>query len=217
MTSLVKKTSLSAALVRDSSKTTVSLSDSETLMICIDVSGSMRDAMTDDGKPSTKIQVAISSARGLVNASGILSHIGAVAFHSFVDEVISPDTKRSALIERLGNFAKYEGGTAFAPAIMASVKAIRNHQWGAIKRIIFMSDGEDMDQSLPQAIAECANAKIIVDTVMFGSSAEGEETLRRMSSKTGGVFCLAKDAASLRRTFLSLEAGARGLLASGKK
>jgi hypothetical protein len=37
-----------------------------------------------------------------------------------------------------------------------------------------------------------------------------------MADKTGGIFCLAKDAASLRKTFLALEAGVRGLLAKGK-
>jgi uncharacterized protein with von Willebrand factor type A (vWA) domain len=122
-------------------------------------------------------------------------------------------------VELVHGFGKHEGGTQFAPCIRSALNQIASHKWGAIKRIIFMSDGEDLGvpEMLWSVVNECVAAKVIIDTVMFGSSPDGEKTLRKMAEMTGGVFCLAKDAASLRRTFLSLEAGARGLLTRGKK
>jgi hypothetical protein len=102
--------------------------------------------------------------------------------------------------------------------VKKAVSMIATHKWGAVKRIIFMSDGEDAGhpETLFSAVSDCVASKIIIDTVMFGSSPEGEATLRKMSSRTGGIFCLAKDAATLRRTFLLLEGKARGLLGKGK-
>lgn len=218
MSALIKKTtSLVAAVTKDSTtkQTTVSMSDTETLIICLDTSGSMRDRV--EGAQS-KMHAAIDAAAALANASGFLSHIGAIAFHDQPVEVVLPSTGRSTMVEQLRGFHKHDGGTQFAPCLRSALNAIASHKWGAIKRIIFMSDGEDCGppEVTFQMIEECAQAKVIIDTVMFGHSPVGEEMLKRMSAKTGGIFCLAKDAASLRRTFVALEAGARGLLGKGK-
>lgn len=218
MSALIKKTnSLAVALSKESaSKTVVSGSNTETLIICLDTSGSMRD-LSEGHK--TRMVVAIEAAQALIKSCGIVSHIGAVAFHDQPECVVDPGKSRSFTLESIGGFAKFEGGTRFAPAVKVATNLIATHQWGSIKRIIFMSDGEDQSppEELDAAVNACAAAKIIIDTVMFGHSPEGERTLRRMSEKTGGVYVLAKDAASLRRTFMSLEAGARGLLTGGKK
>jgi uncharacterized protein with von Willebrand factor type A (vWA) domain len=226
---LIKKsTSLAVAVTKEASSkktTTASSSDTETLIICLDCSGSMRNVVYDESRESrtsqntSKMQVAIDAACSLIKASGILSHVGAVAFHDVAAEVVPPSTVRGLLVERVHGFAKHEGGTQFAPALRSALGEIASHKWGAIKRIIFMSDGEDsgIPETLWSVVNECAQAKVLVDTVMFGASIEGEKTLREIASKTGGVFCLAKDAASLRRTFMALEAGARGLLTGGNK
>ena len=218
MSALIKKsTSLVAAVTMDSSKksTTVSSSNTETLIVCLDCSGSMRDNI--EGQ-KTKMRVAIEAAIGLIQSCSFLSHVGAVAFHDTPAEVLQPSTGRGTLVEAINGFNKHEGGTQFTPALRSALSAVASHKWGSIKRIIFMSDGEDLGSpfELDGVVEQCASSKVIIDTVMFGHSPIGEETLKKMSSKTGGVFCLAKDAASLRKTFLSLEAGARGLLGKGK-
>lgn len=212
---LIKKsTSLASAVTKSSSTTTVQASDTESLVICLDCSGSMRDRVED----GTKMSAATSAAASLVRASGVMSRIGAIAFHDHVAESIDGTTSRGALIERMSAFDKHEGGTQFAPAIRQALNMIAASKWGAIKRIIFLSDGEDLGpfEDLAAVVADGCAAKVIIDTVMFGNNEVGEATLKKMSEKTGGIFCLAKDAASLRRTFMSLEAGARGLLGKGK-
>lgn len=221
MSALIKKsTSLAVAVTKSSTATTtVQASNTETLVICMDCSGSMRD-FSEGNK--TRMDVALESASMLIRASSVLSHVGLVAFHDMLAEVVAPCVPRGTLFERLSGFRKHDGGTHFAPAVRGALREIASHKWGSIKRIIFLSDGEDFDneesrRALIAVVNECADAKVIIDTVMFGSSPAGEATLKMMSEKTGGIFCLAKDAASLRRTFLSLEAGARGLLTGGKR
>lgn len=219
MSALIKKSTSLAVAVTKSSTTTVQASNTETLVVCMDCSGSMREPSEGN---KNRMDVALESASMLIRASSVLSHVGIVAFHDALAEVVPPSVPRGTLFERLNGFRKHDGGTHFAPAVRGALKEIASHKWGSIKRIIFLSDGEDFDneesrRSLIAVVSKCADAKVIIDTVMFGSSPAGEATLKMMSEKTGGIFCLAKDAASLRRTFLSLEAGARGLLTGGKK
>jgi len=218
VSSIIKKsTSLAAAVAADSSKPKNGQpAQTETLMICIDTSGSMR-AETAGAK--SRMHAAISAAEALVDASSVLSHIGAIAFNDQVAETHGPETSRSRVREAFQAFHKHEGGTEFWKPIAESLARILKHQWGTVKRIIFLSDGEDMGDlyDLQRYVTQCAESKVIIDTVLFGDSTDGEKTLRMMSEKTGGIFCYAKDAASLRKTFLALEAGVRGLLGAGKK
>lgn len=215
MSSIIKKgdgNALANAIKSASTKQTVSAT--ENLMICIDGSGSMRDR---DGGKITRMEAAIEASDALINASSYLSHIGALVFHDFAAEVLGCETQRHLLRERLRGFVRHEGGTVFCHAIHNARLSLLNHKWGTIRRIIFLSDGEDIGDllELRKQIDACAAEKIIVDTVAYGAGA-GHETLQWMSNATGGVFVLAKDAASLRKQFLALEAGARGLLPKGK-
>jgi len=215
--SIIKKgTSLAAAVAADSRKPTGTVTtNTETLMIALDTSGSMRAEVAG---ARSRMHAAISAAEGLIDASGVLSHIGVMAFNDLVPEVHGPETQRSKAREALQGFHKHEGGTVFFEPVKQALAKILIHKWGTVKRIIFLSDGEDMGDlyDLNREITACSEAKVIIDTVMFGESPEGEKTLRMMSQKTGGIFCLAKDAASLRKAFLALEAGVRGLLVKGK-
>ena len=217
MTSIIKKgTSLAAAVAADSRKPMgATTTMTETLMIALDTSGSMRAEVAG---AQSRMHAAISAAQGLMDASGVLSHIGALAFHDQVAEVLDPATQRGRVREALHGFHKHEGGTVFCEAVKQALGKIILHKWGNVKRIIFLSDGEDMGDlyDLKREITNCAEAKVIIDTVLFGDSTSGEATLRMMSDGTGGVFVYAKDADSLRKTFLALEAGVRGLLAKGK-
>lgn len=206
-----KGTSLASAVAKDSSKPTGTASATETLMVVLDTSGSMR---TEVAGARSRMHAAISAGDGLIAASSQLSHIGAVAFNSEVAEIIPPNTIRGLLREKLPGFHKHEGGTAFAPALKAAIAQILVHRWGTVKRIIFLSDGEDMGDlyDLNREVEVCVGAKIIIDTVFFGDTEEGQATLKMMSDKTGGIFVHAKDADQLRKSFLALEAGVRGLL-----
>jgi len=215
--SIVKKgTSLAAAVAKDSAKPIgATAAATETLMIALDTSGSMR---TEVAGARSRMHAAIAAAEGLMDASSVLSHIGVLAFHDQVAEVHDPATQRGKAREALRGFTKHEGGTVFCEALKQSLGKIVIHKWGTVKRIIFLSDGEDTGDlyDLNREVTNCKEAGVIIDTVMFGDSGPGEQTLRMMSEKTGGIFCLAKDAASLRKVFLALEAGVRGLLVKGK-
>jgi Ca-activated chloride channel family protein len=219
VTSIIKKgTSLAAAVAKDSARPRGGTpAQTETLMMCIDTSGSMR---TETPGAKTRMHAAIDAGRALLDACSVVSHVGALAFNDQVSESHDPRTQRSKLREVMGGFHKHEGGTVFCLAVASARLAIIAHPWGTVKRIIFLSDGEDTGDlyDLKRELKECKEAKIIIDTVLFGDeNGPGAETLKMMSAETGGIFCLAKDAASLRKTFLALEAGARGLLTSGKK
>lgn len=218
MSSIIKKGggSLIEAIRKDTEKKVVTSGPTETLVIAIDASGSMR-SLAEGAR--NRMQVAIEAADMLINASGVLSHVGALAFHDDVPESFGPAMKRADVCRGLREFLRHEGGTEFAIGLVKCIDLIDGHPWGQIKRIIFLSDGEDMGDlyNLNREVQRCVDKKILIDTVAFGEDERGHATLRMMSEKTGGVFVYAKDAASLRKTFLALEAGARGLLGSGRK
>jgi len=209
--------SLSRAIANDQqAKAGVSM-PIETLMICIDCSGSMR---SETPGAQTMLHAAIDAAGMLAGASIATARVGAVAFTEEADEAVDPLTPRGLLKEKLRGFHRHEGGTVFYPAVASAANALlRVGIPGTLRRIIFMSDGEDMPenkQSLVKEVDRCVENKLIIDTVAFGDGA-GHALLRWMSERTGGVFKEAKDAHELRKVFLALEAGVRGLLPGMRK
>lgn len=204
--------SLTRAIEKDTQSKTGTAMPIETLVIALDCSGSMRD---ETPGAQTMLHAAIDSAKMLVSASLATARVGAVAFTDQADEVISPTIPRSQLKERLAGFHRHEGGTIFYPAVTAATVELEKAGLpGTLRRIVFMSDGKDQESYRPQlmlALKRCVDQKIIIDTVAFGAGA-GHDLLKLMSKMTGGVFVFAKDAHELRKAFLALEAGVRGLL-----
>lgn len=212
MTALVKTSnSLRAAIENDKKAQMVKPARGEALVICLDCSGSMKGATP--GAPS-RLHAAIEAARNLMGASGPTSKIGAVAFSDYVHEQIGIATPRYLAREKLSSFLKHDGGTVFCRALDAAHTMLVPTERSELRRIVLLSDGEDYPEHRAELLAvldKLSMGGVIVDTVAFGTEA-GRELLQEISKKTGGTFKEAKDAASLTKQFLALEARVRGLL-----
>lgn len=222
MSSIVKKSTglsaLKSAIATDSRVSSGEVARaiaSEVLIMAIDCSGSMMD-VARAGESATKSQAARDAAIALLNVCGPGSVVGAVAFSDRVLETIEPGTIRARVDERLRYFPKYDGGTIFVDALKASFEAIKKAGEKKVRRIILMTDGLDYPEfrdNLMDFLKVLKTNKVIVDCVAFGGDAD-RALLQKIADETGGVLKEAKDAASLTKAFLQLEAGIRGLLAA---
>lgn len=222
MSSIVKKSSglsaLKAAIQTDARVNSGEVARaiaSESLVIAIDCSGSMYDYATI-GEPLKKSEAARDAAISLLGVCGPGSVVGAVAFSDRVLEVIDPGESRSRVEERLRYFPKYDGGTIFVDALKAAHESIRKVGEKKVRRIILMTDGLDYPEyreHLMDFLKTLKTSGVIVDCVAFGNDAD-RVLLQKIADETGGVLKDAKDAASLTKAFLQLEAGIRGLLSS---
>ena len=222
MSSIVKKSTglsaLKSAIATDSRVSSGEVARaiaSEVLVMAIDCSGSMMD-YARAGESTTKAQAARDAAIALLNICGPGSVVGAVAFSDRPLEVVEPGTIRARVDERLRYFPKYDGGTIFVDALKASFEAIKKAGEKKVRRIILMTDGLDYPEyrdHLMDFLKVLKTNKVIVDCVAFGGDAD-RLLLQKIADETGGVLKEAKDAASLTKAFLQLEAGIRGLLAA---
>lgn len=222
MSSIVKKSSGLSALksaiatdLRVSSGEVARAVASEVLVMAIDCSGSMMD-YARMGESAKKSEAARDAAIALLNVCGPGSVVGAVAFSDRVLESIEPGTIRARVDERLRYFPKYDGGTIFVDALKSSYELIKKAGEKKVRRIILMTDGLDYPEyrdHLMDFLKVLKTNKVIVDCVAFGGDAD-RLLLQKIADETGGVLKEAKDAASLTKAFLQLEAGIRGLLAA---
>jgi Ca-activated chloride channel family protein len=217
---LVKKSSggLAAAVKADAQARRVNVQES--LVLVVDCSGSM--GVPVDNRPSsmTKAKAAAEAASALIKASSPLSAIGAVAFSDIVHETVPIGHDRRKLVSAIQEFNRFSGGTFFYHAMVEAEKLIIAHSHASdakVKRIILLSDGQDAYEyrsHLEGLLETFMGSKILVDTVAFGADAD-LASLESIAKRTGGVMKEAKDAASLTKAFLALEAGVRGLLGKG--
>jgi len=197
----------------------------EALVIAIDVSLSMSAPAngpdTGYGHPS-RLEAAKDAARDLIRAS-LLSNVAIVSFSEHYDIVADFDHRSPE--STLGRLF-VQRGTLMNEALVA-FEDLLTLRTEPVLRGILLSDGADYhgtpvreipaeylheSMTLPERLAR---EGIIVDCIGFGSDVDAER-LTKISETTGGIYRHAEDAASLRRQFLRLEAGVRGLLQGGR-
>jgi Mg-chelatase subunit ChlD len=181
----------------------------EHLVLVLDYSGSMFMQMDNsDHRSPMVITVLREAAVELVTASRS-SIVAAVAYGSEAEMLVDFHEgkrleKAMADLPSLGMTHGYNGlNIAYE---MLSMEGQR--------RIIYMSDGRDGNPERTLEVARLFHkAGITIDAVAFGPKAD-RDFLRQLCG-SDGVLKEADDAASLKRSFLALEAGTRGLLGAG--
>lgn len=198
----------------------------EALVLAIDVSLSM--AAPADGldlgydREPSRLRAAKDAARELIRAS-LLSNVALISFSERYDLVADFGDATTDALEHL----HVQRGTLMNEALVG-IEDLLTLRSEPVLRGILLSDGTDYHgepawniprQYRNEALDLPVRLKrqgIIVDCIGFGEDAD-EERLTQIAEATGGVYRHAKDAASLRREFLRLEVGARGLLTDGSK
>jgi Ca-activated chloride channel family protein len=157
-------------------------SDSTTIMLAMDVSGSM---CSTDVAPN-RLTVAQQSAIAFIEAQDGGPKIGLVAFSGFAAVQVPPTTDTDQLVEAINNFSTSRG-TAIGSAILTSIDGIADidptvapsgvdaesaHRSGyASHVIVVLTDGANTQGVEPAEAADAAAARgVRVFTIGFGTT-----------------------------------------------
>lgn len=181
--------------------------DRATIMLAIDVSGSMAAA---DVRPN-RLRAAQDAALTFADRMPRTFQVGLVAFSGTASVIVPPTTDRAQLRRGVESLLPL-GGTAIGEALVSSTGAIRQAQGGVTvpdaARILLLSDGANSSGvSVEEALGEVTRAGIPVYTVALGTP-EGRlsdgrpvppspEALAAIAEATGGDSFESQDAASV--------------------
>jgi Ca-activated chloride channel family protein len=182
-----------------------------TVMICIDVSGSMRST---DVEP-TRWQAAKSAARAFIDAVPEGTRVGIVSFSSDAAIIQGPISDLDVVRASLDRIPYPNGATAIGDAL--NVAASQMPPKGR-RAIVLLTDGVNNRGSDPVTDSQQIGARgITISTVGVGTNDSGqlipgtsepaeidEDALRAIASNGGGHYARAGDAGTLRDEFRSL-------------
>ena len=182
-----------------------------TVMICIDVSGSMR---ATDIEP-TRWEAAKAAARVFIDAVPDGTRVGIVSFSSAAAIIQAPTSDLDAVRQSLDRIPYPNGATAIGDAL--SVAASQMPPKGR-RAIVLLTDGVNNRGVDPQVSSQQIGARgITISTVGVGTNDSGqlipgtsepaeidEDALRAIASNAGGRYARAGDAGTLRDEFRRL-------------
>lgn len=170
-------------------------------LILLDTSGSMADPSAS-GSGSSRLDEAKSALRSFV---GSLSASSDEAFGLRLFGVTSCDSRLVAPVDQLDRTALLNGiesasAAGYTPIADSLRIAVSDLPSGADRSIVLITDGEETCGGDPCAVARDLTAQgtaVKVHTVSFQVSSAGQDTLRCISSATGGTFFDVRDTSGL--------------------
>lgn len=185
---------------------------SETLVLCLDCSFSMHNPvnLSLHGYKVTKLSVMIDAVKSLIDLSRDC-RIGIVGYDLGYKVLISPVPATKSLSSianslKVGDWTNIEAGIRASSALLTDISS---H-----KRIILLTDGDQTHGDAIAAAKDCAKNNIVIDCIAFGEDAK-LGLLNEIAQITGGIVLTAFSGEELRKSFLRLETGVRGLLPKG--
>jgi Ca-activated chloride channel family protein len=188
--------------------------DKATVMLAIDVSGSMS---AEDVSP-TRLEAAQKAALQFADEMPRTFQVGLVAFSGSASVIVPPTTDREQLRNGIRQLVP-DGDTAIGDALLTSLRAISDSQGGVAvpdsARILLLSDGTNRTgTSLEEALPQIQAAKVPVYTVALGTPdgtlfngqpvPPSPETMRSVAESTGGQSFTAEDASSVNDVYRNL-------------
>lgn len=197
----------------------------EDLFVCFDISSSMLDPVGGINNVK-KVTAAINAAEELVRASqSAQCRMGLVVYGTGA-KMLCPQTENYRLLLASIAMIKPDGWTEIGAGLQMCAERLGSSSKARSKRIILLTDGLEMLDQWGESPVKAPTAmevvnrllvphKIVVDCVAFGREAD-LELLNSIAKKTGGKLVTAYQEIELKKAFLQLETGVRGLLTSGK-
>ncbi len=185
--------------------------DRATIMLAIDVSGSMA---ADDVDP-TRLRAAQDAAIRFARQMPRTFQVGLVAFSTSAAVVVPPTTDRDQLVRGIDSLVAV-GDTAIGDALVASLEAIKASQGDAAvpesARILLLSDGANRTgRPVADALQEVTAAKVPVYAIALGTPdgtlgpgravPPSPETMKQIADSTGGQAFESKDAESVSKVY----------------
>ena len=188
-------------------------SSSATIMLALDVSGSM---CSTDVKPN-RITAAEQSASAFVKSQAAGPRIGLVAFSDTAVVLVPPTTDTRQLLDALGGLTT-SSGTAIGEGIVTSLDAIAqvDPSVAPTGATVSRNRGAGYADDVIVVLTDGSNNRGIDPQIGFGFGGRGGGTgnpfdadygaLMRISGATGGTFFRAQDAVQLSRALAKLPA-----------
>jgi VWFA-related protein len=180
-------------------QTITSLTDSTApldLVVAVDISGSMRDAMKTV-KEAAKEFLAAVPTKDTVTLLGFNDNIFTVA------QRVTDLTKRKAAVDRLAPW----GGTALYDVILHSIELLGSRT--GRKAIVVFSDGEDQGsqvtlEQVERRLQECDATLYMIGQGRGTSQAGLKRVMQRLATPTGGRALFAERIETLKEVFTDL-------------
>jgi Ca-activated chloride channel family protein len=165
------------------------------LLLALDVSGSMKDALAD----------VRSAARGFLKAIGDGHEVTVVAFNDTIFTVARPDMSMSERDRALEQLSAW-GGTALYDVIAESIQRLNGR---ARKALVVFSDGEDRDSrvTFPDVRRLIDESDATVFTVGLGRGASQKDLRQRLgelADASGGLSLFADNPDDLAQPFAEI-------------
>ncbi|MBI4714491.1 MAG: VWA domain-containing protein, partial [Nitrospirae bacterium] len=180
----------------------------ETLILLIDISGSMNDSL---GWGKSKIKATKSAIGKLIRnktRSEENDRVGVIAFETHTHLIAKPTTKYDTVQDRVEHLYA-EGGTGLHEGLEYALKLLREAP--GLRRILLLTDGVPTTTKADPILAiarEAKDASVVIDTVGVGGSGKkdryDEQPLRTIAAMTGGRFLHVEDIRALEEGFLML-------------
>jgi Mg-chelatase subunit ChlD len=172
------------------------------LILCLDVSGSMRGSKIDNLKQAVENFVQ--------RCDEATTALGLRTFGRDGEELELHLTTQYFLINSCVLSLSAQGGT---PLWTCLKKVITDDP---ATRVVLISDGSPTDYEPESLLGSFKEASVPIDCVHIGDSVSGEETLKRIAEETGGLYIKFTNTNALTSGLSYLTPSYRGLLASGQ-
>jgi Ca-activated chloride channel family protein len=197
---------LLAIAVMNPARTGLVPKEQATVMMVLDLSGSMNQ--TDAGEGQTRLEAAVAASEQFVRELPDVAMVGLTVYSSVddVEVLVSPRQDRAPLLTALSEL-KADGGTAIGEGILTGVQALADFNAGAgyspelqpPSVMVLLSDGSWDTGIRPQAALAEIGSNVAINTVSFGSGGDQLDpaTMERIADTTGGRYFSAENAAEL--------------------
>jgi Mg-chelatase subunit ChlD len=182
----------------------------ETLILLIDISGSMNDGL---GWRKSKLQATQSAIDKLLQNKKRAEEqdlVGVVAFEDHSHLIAAPSTRYETIMDRV-NQLYAEGGTGLFEGMEYALKLLRDAS--GLRRMLILTDGVPTTTNSDPILKLTREAKelsVVIDTIGVGGSGRNDRydelLLRAIASLTGGRFLHVDDVRALEEIFLMLGA-----------
>jgi Mg-chelatase subunit ChlD len=168
-----------------------------------------------------KVTAAIEAAEALVKASTAAQCKMGLVVYGTGAKMLCPQTENYQLLLASIAMIKPDGWTEIGAGLQMCAERLGSASKARSKRIILLTDGLEMldpfnsraVHAMPIVDSLLVPNKIVVDCIAFGHEAD-LELLNSIARKTGGKLVTAYQEIELKKAFLQLETGTRGLLAA---
>ncbi len=165
------------------------------LVLILDISGSMRAEVADTGL--SRMDITKQAAAGVIDLLLSRERLGIVLFDHETEWLVPVEDvgDKQHLYEALGPLDAGSGGTFIYPSLVKAFEGLEDEE-SAARHVILMSDGISRDGDYPEILAKYQEEEITLSTISVSASAD-LELMSMLAEEGGGKHYFVEDIESL--------------------